>query len=111
MAQVELTVHQARRTGLNITTNDVTGSASDTYVFPNDGRTCLYASNSTGGALDVTVTTPGTIDGLAVADLVVEVPDTNDVILGPFPKDVYNNANGLVQVAVEGALLIMAFRV
>ena len=111
MAQVELTVHPALRTGLNITTNDVTGASSNTYIFPNNGRVVLYASNASGGPLDVTVVTPNTSDGLAVADRVVEVPDATAMLIGPFPKDIYNNANGLVEFSLEGVITVLAFRV
>lgn len=111
MAQVELTVHQARRTGLSITDNDVTSSASDTYIFPNDGRTCIAAANASGGSGNVVVVTPNTVDGLAITDLTVAVADSKQTVIGPFPKDVYNNANGIVQLTTSVVMSIIAFRV
>jgi hypothetical protein len=63
----------------------------DTFVFSNDGRTVLHFMKSGAGACTVTISTPGTVDGLAVADRTVTVAaTTGDVVIGPFPPDTYN---------------------
>lgn len=94
MADVDITVESITRSGINLAD---TGSLSisDTYHVPNDGKTFLHFKKS--GATDCTVTinTPGTVDGLAVANLTVTVPaTTGDVMVGPFPRDVYNDSDG-----------------
>lgn len=98
MADVAVTVQEIVRTGIDLTD---TGSlsTSDTYLVPNDGKTFLHIKKS--GATDCTVTiaTPGTVDGLAVTDLTVTVPaSTGDKMIGPFPRDIYNNASGQIAV-------------
>lgn len=98
MADVAVTVEEIVRTGIDLTD---TGSlsTSDTYLVPNDGKTFLHIKKS--GATDCTVTiaTPGTVDGLAVTDLTVTVPaTTGDKMIGPFPRDIYNNASGQISV-------------
>ena len=45
----------------------------DRYLFNNDGRTIVHVLEASGTATDVTVVTPGMVDGLAVADRVVTV--------------------------------------
>jgi hypothetical protein len=43
----------------------------------------------------VTIDTPNTVDGHAVAQQTVTVPaTTGDVFAGPFPKSVYNDSQG-----------------
>ncbi len=67
-------------------------SASNTYQVANNGRVILHFKKSGAGACTVTITTPGTIDGLAVTDRTVNVPaTTGDVFIGPFPQTIYNN--------------------
>lgn len=63
----------------------------DTFRFENTGREVLHFKKTGAGDCQVTITTPGTVDGLAVADRVVAVPATvGDVIIGPFPTAHYN---------------------
>ncbi|MBS3927087.1 MAG: hypothetical protein KGZ65_00080 [Sphingomonadales bacterium] len=98
MADVAVTVQEITRTGIDLTD---TGSlsVSDTYLVPNDGKTILHIKKS--GATDCTVTiaTPNTVDGLAVGDLTVTVPaTTGDKHIGPFPREIYNNADGKIAV-------------
>ncbi len=39
------------------------------------------------------------------------VADSKQTVIGPFPKDVYNNANGIVQFSTSVVMSIIAFRV
>lgn len=94
MADVDLTAEQITRVGINATD---TGSlsTSDTYKVRNDGKTFLHFKKSGAGACTVTFVTPGTVDGLAVADRTVSVPaTTGDVMVGPFPRRIYNDSDG-----------------
>lgn len=64
-------------------------NASDTFV-PSD-RTFLYVKNSNAATRTITVTTPGTLRGLAVADPgpTIAASGASDLIMGPFPADLY----------------------
>ncbi len=83
------------RAGILINTG-ATPAASDT--FGNSGKQFLYIYNGNGATCTVTVTSQPTIDGLAVADLTVSILTTAAKLIGPFPTNVYNDANGLVTV-------------
>jgi len=72
-------------------------TAVDTYTFPNDGRTFLYIEHGA-GASNLTVVTPGTVRGKAIADTVVALAIAGRSLVGPFPPDLYNDASGLVSI-------------
>lgn len=75
-------------------------TTTDTYTFPNDGRVFLHVKKSGAGACTVTVVTPGTVRGKAIADATISIPaSTGDKMIGPFAPDLYNDANGLVTVS------------
>lgn len=64
-------------------------NASDTFV-PDD-RTFLYVKNSNAATRTITVTTPPTYRGLAIADPgpTIAASGASDLVLGPFPADLY----------------------
>jgi len=64
-------------------------NASDTFV-PDD-RTFLYVKNSNASTRTITVTTPATYRGLAIADPgpSIAASGASDLLLGPFPADTY----------------------
>lgn len=96
MARTTLTVQNIDRVGL---TPALAAANADGSSFANDGRTYLQVKNGSGAPITVTVQTPGTVDGLAVADLTVTVPaTTGDKKIGPFPVGVYNQAGDVVYV-------------
>lgn len=55
----------------------------------------LHFKNTATGARVATISTPGTIHGVAIADEAVTVPATGEQFAGPFNKDIFNSA-GLV---------------
>jgi hypothetical protein len=66
-----------------------------------------------GSETTVTVDTPGTVDGLAVANLAVVVPaTTGKKRIGPFPPDTYNQPDGTIKVTYSSVadVTIGAFR-
>jgi hypothetical protein len=73
-------------------------TAVDTYTFPNDGKTLLYIEHGA-GASNVTIITPGTVRGKAIADAVVALAISGRTLVGPFPPDLYNDASGLVTIS------------
>ena len=89
------------------------GDETDHHEFVNDGRT-LIAVLKTGGTCVMTFETPGTVDGLAIADQAVTPAThaTRVVLIGPFPPGVYNQSNGLVYINItdETTFSLGAFR-
>lgn len=76
--------------GLNATYSAATASDK---VLPGS-NTVLHVKNGGGGALTVTLVTPGTVDSLAVADRVVSVPAGEDRFIS-VPGGIYaNRADG-----------------
>jgi len=93
---VALTAEQVSKSGTIATYTSV--ALANTYTVANDGRTMLHFKKSGAGDCVITVVTPGTIQGMAVADLTVTVPaTTGDKFVGPFPMSLFNDANGLLQ--------------
>ena len=65
-------------------------------------------TNGSGGALAVGATTPGTVDGLAIADLSVSIADGVKKAIGPFPRSVYNDSDGDVTVTFDATSSVTA---
>lgn len=94
MADVRITPQRPNDGGITTTR---TGSllTTDTYLVRNNGVTLLLFEKTGAGACTVTVQTPATVGGLAVAERTFTVPaTTGDVIAGPFPPRVYNDTAG-----------------
>jgi hypothetical protein len=64
-----------------------------------------------GATANVTIVTPGSVDGLAVTDNVIALANTNVRVIGPFPPQVYNDAQGRARVQVSAACDLYAVRV
>ena len=91
MADVRITPQRPNDGGITATR---TGSllTTDTHLVRNNGVTLLLFEKTGAGACTVTVQTPATVVGLAVAERTFTVPaTTGDVIAGPFPPGVYND--------------------
>ncbi len=75
-------------------------STSDTYTFPNDGKTFLHVKKSGAGACTATIITPATYFGKAIPDTTVTIPaSTGDKLIGPFQPELYTDpTTGLVSV-------------
>lgn len=96
MADVNLTTQEITRAGITPAYTAITAT-TDTYKFLNDGDTYLHFKKTGAGASTVTIVTPRTVEGLAVADLTLSVPATSgDKMVGPFPRDSYNDPDGKV---------------
>ena len=110
MANVTLAVADTRRTsnGLNVTDSGTVVGAVDIYFIPNNGRVLLAVSSTPGAT--VTVITPGTVDGLAIVDLVVTVAAAKQHLIGPFPPQFYNGTDGTMQVLFSAAASVYAVR-
>ncbi|RBY82681.1 hypothetical protein [Blastococcus sp. TF02A-26] len=58
----------------------------------------LRIKNGSGVSINVTLPTPGTVDGLAIADRVVAVPAGADMLIGLSRGDAYRQTDGSVYV-------------
>ena len=90
MPDIRKAVQQLSRVGV---APSYTGSlsTSDDYLINNDGQTLLHFKKTGAGDCTVTVKTPVTVNGLAVAELTFDVPaSSGDVMAGPFPPSVFN---------------------
>lgn len=104
-ATVDLTVYQSVKEGLSIASSRTSSglvASSNTYQFSNDGKVFLLFEKTGAGASTITVTTPGTIQGIAISDLTASVAaTTGDVIVGPFPPSLFNDSSGKVQFTIS----------
>jgi len=75
---------------------------TDGHFFYNDGRTILFIKD-TAATPTVTIYTPGTVDGLAVADRTIVLVNhaTVGIFVGPFPPSIYNYSDGSVRLIVS----------
>lgn len=76
-------------------------SNSDTYQVDNDGKMFLHLINGGGGTVVLTIETPGLVDGLAIADRTVSILAATNQMVGPFPRHIYNDANGKVNFSMD----------
>ena len=94
MSEITLTVQRLLPTGV---TPSYTGSlsAANTYLVRNSGRVALHFKKSAAVDCVVTIQTPATVGGLAVAEQTCTVPATSgDKMIGPFPPRIYNDGSG-----------------
>lgn len=100
MARAAMSVQSIVRGGLAASYGSV--ASADGIEFTNNGKTFLHVKNSSGGSINVTIQTPGTVDGLAIADRTVAVANGADKFIGPFAQGQYNQSDGVVYVDFSG---------
>ncbi|MCC6192265.1 MAG: hypothetical protein IT318_24805 [Anaerolineales bacterium] len=110
MADITQTVYEVARGGLDLTASKTTVVTANNYFFPNDGRTKLYVKNATGSTCVVTIDTPNTVDGQAIANRTVSVATAKEFEIGPFPPGDYNDGNGKVKVTFDQTVDIVVVR-
>jgi hypothetical protein len=93
MARTNLTVIEITRTGVDLATTLEAGNA-DGEMFYNGGDVLLAVENLNAADCTVTVVSPRTVDGLAVSDLTVVVSQDEVMLIGPFPRDTFNQPSG-----------------
>lgn len=99
MAQETLTVQNVSRTGAQLNLQSVT--TADGFKFKNDGHTLLVVSEQNAANCEVTVTPTKTVDGLTPASRTVDVTASQTWVLGPWPPEQYNDADGYLEVTIE----------
>jgi len=95
MAATNLTVQTGSKAGVTPTRMFI--SSTETWKFRNNGKTILLFEKTGAGNATVTITTPGSVGGLAIADQTVEVvASSGDKAVGPLPASLFNDSNGNV---------------
>jgi len=105
MARTTMSHQQIVRTGLEQTYE---AAQVDGNKFSNDGRMFLHVKNGAASPITVTIQTPGTVDGLAVAEQIVTVTNAEERMIGPFPPNIYNQSDGMVYVDYSSVTTITA---
>ncbi len=91
MARDILTLQETLRTGLEVTY--AAGDSTNHHTFDNRTQAIiLHVINGGASPINVTIQTPETVDGLAVADQVVAVPASEERFIGPFRNDLYGQS-------------------
>lgn len=102
MVDVTLTPQRVGAAGA-VPTRTGSLSTSNTYVVRNDGKTLLAFLKAGASDCIVTVKTPATVGGLAVAErtLTTVVATTGEVIAGPFAPGIYNDSSGDLKFTLD----------
>lgn len=97
MATEALARQTADRDGEEMTVNAVT--TADGFTFPNDGHTLLVVVNDAADC-EMVFTIQETLDG-ETATKTIDVTASETWIMGPFPVELYNDADDLVTCTPE----------
>lgn len=89
MARTALTVNTISRTGVD-SADTLAAANADGHYVQNGGDVFLEVLNANASTCTVTVQTPRTIDGLAVAEMTVDVAQNERMLIGPFPPLTFN---------------------
>lgn len=97
-----------RTTGLTPAYTAAQAAGSGSNSFLNDGRTFIHIKN--GGASPITATfqTPGSVNGLAISDLVITIANAAEKVVGPFEPGIFNQSDGKVYVDWSGVTTVTA---
>ncbi len=85
MARTSVTTQRITRAGLEPV---LTAPVADGDIV-DPGNVAVWVDNGSGASITVTAITPGTVSGLAVADLAVVVPAGESRLVGPLPASVF----------------------
>ena len=88
-------------------------ATADNYIVRNDGKVLLHFIKTGANPATITIVTPKTVGGLAVAEQTFVVAATTGVeFAGPFPPDLYNDGSGDMDVSTseDTAITIQAIQ-
>lgn len=85
MARLSPAVQRITLAGTNVA---LTAPNADGDIIP-AGQVALRVLNGSGAPITVTVITPGTVAGLAIADATATIPAAGQRDIGPFPASVF----------------------
>lgn len=101
-----LTTQQITTAGTIPTYTAATGGGGDEFA-PGD-RTFLHVKNGGGSSINVTVVTPGSAYGQAIADVVVAIAAGAEKMIGPFGAAGFQGADALVSVTYSAVTTVTA---
>ena len=95
MADTRYTPLKVTKSGLTTAyTSGIIIGTTD-FVTKNDGRTIIHVKKAGAGSCNMILKTPAQIIGLDIAEVTVVIPaTTGDVMVGPLPPAVFNDAAG-----------------
>jgi hypothetical protein len=99
-----LTVSTLSRAGLVTSGGAAAGAGGDT--FTNDGQTVLLVVNGSGSSINITLAIAQLVDGQTPASRVVAVAAGASTLIGPFPRAVYNAADGTMPIAYSAVTTV-----
>lgn len=112
MADIDLTVYDVVKAGLDLTANATTVVATtNNYFFLNSGKEILYVNNTTGSTCVVEITRTGQVDGASPAARSVSVATAKEFAIGPFEPSDFNDGNGKVKLVFDQAVDAVIARV
>lgn len=110
MARTVLVVIQGDPHGpLDMSAAEVAGDVANDIAMPNDGLTKLYCRNAGAGPHVLTIRTPGSVRGLAIAEDTVTIASGKHAILGFFDRDLYNQPDSAVYIDSDGTKTEMKY--
>ena len=100
MADTRLTPQKVVKTGTTVTVNSgLAVLATTDYVIKNNGRVIINPIKTGAGACSMIIKTPAQMAGLDIAEVTVTVAaTTGNMICGPFPPSIFNDANGDMRI-------------
>ena len=117
MARVVLTVQDIDRDGKVVTY--ASGDATNDHSFDNAGENIfLHVKKGATGSVVVTIDNPSVIDGENMPDKVVTVAVDTEQMIGPFPKEIYEQPDSdagvvrsiLVDIDIDTNVTLAAVR-
>lgn len=91
MARTDLTVQPVTIAGA---TPSYAAANVDGHAVANTGHEFLHVKNGGGAPITVTIVTPLTVGGRAVADDTVTVPNGGERMIGPFSQTAHSHPSG-----------------
>lgn len=106
-----LTVQAVTRAGTGLTPTYAAASGGGDAV-PIAKNLFLHVKNGHSSPQTVTIATPGNVEGLAIADLAIAIPNGADRMIGPIDA-LFRDSGGFAQLTYSGvtALTLAAIRV
>lgn len=93
----EVALQRIVETGLEV----VYSAAANGQTFRPGEHVFIHAVNGSGADVEVTIATPGTVAGLAIADRVVDITAGESRMIGPISPALYAGSDGLATLTWE----------
>ena len=95
MARTEITAQSIDRDGL---ASAFTAANADGHKLLNNGDQFIIVKNGGASPINVTIQTPATIEGIAIAEVVIAVAASAEEMIGNFPPSIFNQTDGMIYI-------------